>query len=325
MPQLLLLATLTGAQASWFSSETQIEAKLDLVQSTNALLKAQLDLVQSTNAQLTARIEALEQKLAKQPDCSAQEDKFERLLLALDPSPKRAAPPAELSQLHGRKLDDDDIPASIRISSDDASIFLGSEAHEAVTLSRAHSSSDTFQSGAHAALSTGMAVSGNISLIGSSTLAWTATNGSPRTVRELEAEVQALRAASSWSGYKSEVALATSICHGGVSNGAGSMLSIITVPYDFANSRETSSYGDNINSECHTEVNGGWNACGIVKDFYQGQGCANDFGGSFGNYDNHKGSYSTYVPRSTVESGSWSDGSATCTSTSVWICCSPAC
>ena len=143
-------------------------------------------------------------------------------------------------------------------------------------------------------------------------------------VSQLQTEV-ASTPSNAWTNYKSEVGLATSICHAAATRGnAADFLSIIAVPYNFSNSAEPSAYGDDINSECHTEVNTGWHACGVVKDYFQGQGCAPDFGGSVGAYDNHDGSYTSYIPVSAVSTGSWHDGTTSCTSgTNVWICCSP--
>ena len=108
------------------------------------------------------------------------------------------------------------------------------------------------------------------------------------------------------------------------------MLSIITVPFDFSNSVEPAAYGNDIMTECHTEINSVWHACGVVKDYYRGQGCGTNFGDSVGTYDNHDGAYTTYIPYSTVAGGgSWHSGDQSsdqrCGTKSIWICCSMQC
>merc|ERR1712176_238100 len=84
------------------------------------------------------------------------------------------------------------------------------------------------------------------------------------------------------------------------------------------------SIGKAINSACHKSINGGWNACGVVKDNYIGQNCAADFGGSLhtGNIKTtgrQYGGYQSFITRKQVEGSTW-HGKGSCDHDAVWIC-----
>lgn len=121
----------------------------------------------------------------------------------------------------------------------------------------------------------------------------------------------------SWDNQE-RAGLALSLCMGAVGGSASSFLSIITVPYQT----------DAISTRCATTINSGWKACGVVKDYYHGQNCHGTFGGSLSTEDLDSesdtwGGYMSFIPKASVESGSWNSGY--CDHDSTWVCCSPQC
>lgn len=304
---LLLLLSRLPATLAWWADSSQLE-----------LLKEKMEQLEATNALLLKRLEAVEMAAVEKTavKCVAQDDKFDRLLTALVQSHASSSNAEVGRRIPARRLQESG--GLTRMRSDTAALTL-MENYGQASFSLYHD--DDGQTGVD--LSTGMRVEGTVALGGqNSTFSWQVNENVTRSVRQLDNEL-----ADKWPAYKSEVAYASSVCMSAVTRGAASSFySVITVPYNFSNSLEPAFYGNDIDSECHSEINGGWHACGVVKDQYIGQGCQATFGGHTGSYDNHGGSYTSFIPRERVVSGDWNNGDPECSGPhAVFICCSPQC
>jgi len=72
---------------------------------------------------------------------------------------------------------------------------------------------------------------------------------------------------------------------------------------------------DNLDARCHTDINPGWHAGGIVKGRYYNQDCVDIINPYYG------GGYTSYVTEAFFEANPGSYPS--CNSTNAFICCSP--
>lgn len=131
----------------------------------------------------------------------------------------------------------------------------------------------------------------------------------------------AIKAMIAKNERKDNTAHVMAMCMGAASK-SRSYQSIITITWHV-------NVGKGINNACHKSINGGWHACGVVKDNYIGQSCAKDFGGSLhtgaiGKNGKQYGGYQSFITRSQVEKSTW-HAKGSCDHDAVWICCSPQC
>merc|ERR1712051_743752 len=85
----------------------------------------------------------------------------------------------------------------------------------------------------------------------------------------LKSSQTAIKALITKNERKDNTAHVMAMCMGAASH-SRNYQSIITITWHV-------SVGKAINNACHKSINGGWHACGVVKDNYIGQACAKDF------------------------------------------------
>jgi len=148
-----------------------------------------------------------------------------------------------------------------------------------------------------------------------------ANSGLKSEVTKLSASYNVLKTALAVNSQKDVSGHAMAMCMGATAN-SRNYHSIILLTWH-------TSIGNAINKACNTGINGGWRACGIVKDNYKGQSCSKDFGGTLrsspvGKSGKTWGGYQSFITRAEVEKHTW-HSKGTCDHDSVWICCSPQC